>query len=131
MTTLLRVLDFSGKPLIYDAKPDETALQVSKRLPDSFNMLWCDRKIMEPNALLSTCGAHDILASIANLDLRTAVTKNHLGEAKWARANGCPWDAFTCVLAALNGHLEVLKWAAVHGMYGPVLGLPSTATSRS
>ena len=30
---------------------------------------------------------------------------------KWARANGCPWDEVTCAVAAGNGHLEVLKWA--------------------
>jgi len=30
---------------------------------------------------------------------------------KWARENGCDWDANTCLYAAQNGHLEVLKWA--------------------
>ena len=34
---------------------------------------------------------------------------------KWARANGCPWDASTCYSAALGGHLEVLKWATANG----------------
>src|ERR1700692_3917625 len=30
---------------------------------------------------------------------------------KWARANGCPWDANICSYAAENGHFEILKWA--------------------
>ena len=34
---------------------------------------------------------------------------------RWARANGCPWDAQTCSGAAFEGHLEVLHWARVKG----------------
>ena len=34
---------------------------------------------------------------------------------KWARANGCPWDTWTCYGAAKGGHLEVLKWARENG----------------
>jgi hypothetical protein len=34
---------------------------------------------------------------------------------KWARENGCPWDADTCSWAAGNGHLDVLKWARANG----------------
>jgi len=30
---------------------------------------------------------------------------------KWAHANGCPWDDWTCAKAAVGGHLEMLKWA--------------------
>ena len=30
---------------------------------------------------------------------------------KWARANDCPWDEWTCANAAEGGQLEVLKWA--------------------
>ena len=29
---------------------------------------------------------------------------------QWARANGCPWDEWTCTYAANGGHLEVLQW---------------------
>jgi len=32
----------------------------------------------------------------------------------WAKANGCPWNEWTCVLAARGGGIEVLKWARVH-----------------
>jgi len=32
----------------------------------------------------------------------------------WAQANGCPWEARVCTLAARGGHLEVLKWARDH-----------------
>jgi hypothetical protein len=33
---------------------------------------------------------------------------------KWARENGCHWDALTCERAAAGGHLEVLQWARQH-----------------
>ena len=32
----------------------------------------------------------------------------------WAKANGCPWNEWTCALAARGGHVEVLKWAREH-----------------
>src|SRR5688572_11733673 len=38
-----------------------------------------------------------------------------LGMLQWARANGCPWDKWTCALAAGRGHLEVLQWARANG----------------
>jgi hypothetical protein len=28
---------------------------------------------------------------------------------QWARANGCPWNEYTCSYAARNGHLEIHK----------------------
>ena len=34
---------------------------------------------------------------------------------QWARANGCPWDKWTCERAAEGGHLEVLQWARANG----------------
>ena len=34
---------------------------------------------------------------------------------KWARANGCEWDATTCAKAAEGGHFDVLRWARVNG----------------
>jgi len=38
-----------------------------------------------------------------------------VGRLAWAKANGCPWVERTCALAALDGHLEVLRWAREHG----------------
>jgi hypothetical protein len=32
----------------------------------------------------------------------------------WAKANGCPWSARTCALAARGGRIEVLMWAWKH-----------------
>lgn len=40
-----------------------------------------------------------------------AARNGHLEVLQWARANGCPWDANICSLAAGNGHLEVVQWA--------------------
>ena len=54
----------------------------------------------------------------------------HLEIVKWARENGCPWEAgrclrglhdlgdrinYTCAWAARHGHLEVIKWARENG----------------
>ena len=39
----------------------------------------------------------------------------HLAVLEWARANGCPWDVFTCAFAAEGGHLAVLQWARTNG----------------
>jgi hypothetical protein len=40
-----------------------------------------------------------------------AARVGYLSLIQWARANGCPWDEWTCAGAAEGGHLEVLKWA--------------------
>ena len=34
---------------------------------------------------------------------------------KWLRANGINWNEKVCLVAAMNGHLEVLKWAREKG----------------
>ena len=34
---------------------------------------------------------------------------------QWARANGCPWDEYTCTNAAQGGHLEMPQWARANG----------------
>ncbi|CAI6356757.1 unnamed protein product [Macrosiphum euphorbiae] len=34
---------------------------------------------------------------------------------RYAKENGCPWDARTCTLAAKSGHLECLKYARENG----------------
>ena len=47
--------------------------------------------------------------------MKEAALNGHLEVLKWARENGCPWDSFTCSYAALNGHLEVLRWAKENG----------------
>ena len=44
-----------------------------------------------------------------------AAMDGNLEMLKWARAHGCEWDAFTCACAAWGGHLEVLKWARANG----------------
>jgi hypothetical protein len=44
-----------------------------------------------------------------------AAKEGHLEILKWARANGAPWNEWTCVRAAEKGHLEVLKWARSNG----------------
>ena len=34
---------------------------------------------------------------------------------QWARANGCPWNKWTCMYAAQGGYLEVLQWLRANG----------------
>ena len=34
---------------------------------------------------------------------------------KYAHENGCPWDEWTCSMAAGGGHLKVLKYAHENG----------------
>jgi hypothetical protein len=34
---------------------------------------------------------------------------------QWARENGCPWDAGTCINAAAGGNLELLQWLREQG----------------
>jgi hypothetical protein len=33
----------------------------------------------------------------------------------WLRTNGCPWDGWACIYAALRGHLDVLTWMRANG----------------
>ena len=51
-------------------------------------------------------------------DARTcsrAAEGGHLAVLQWARENGCPWGEWTCARAAQGGHLAVLQWAREHG----------------
>jgi len=34
---------------------------------------------------------------------------------QWAREHDCPWEAVTCAFAACRGHLDTLVWAQEHG----------------
>ena len=34
---------------------------------------------------------------------------------RWARANGCPWNNDTWMMAAHHGRLEALRWARENG----------------
>jgi hypothetical protein len=44
-----------------------------------------------------------------------AAQGGHLRVLQWARANGCPWDVWTCIAAEEGGHQEVLQWARSNG----------------
>ena len=44
-----------------------------------------------------------------------AAKYGHLEVLQWARANGCPWNKWTCAFAARHGHLEVLQWLRANG----------------
>ena len=39
----------------------------------------------------------------------------HLEMLQWARANGCPWNEYTCSYAAEEGHDVILEWAIANG----------------
>ena len=38
----------------------------------------------------------------------------HLAVLRWAREQGCPWNAATQSCAAMGGYLHVLQWAREH-----------------
>ena len=44
-----------------------------------------------------------------------AASGGHLDVLQWARQNGCPWDRDTSAFAASGGHLDVLQWALQNG----------------
>ena len=44
-----------------------------------------------------------------------AARRGHLEVLQWAHQNGCPWDETTCYQAAFGGQLEVLQWARRNG----------------
>jgi len=44
-----------------------------------------------------------------------AAVNGHLDCLKYLYEKGCPWDRFTCNLAAVNGHLDCLKYAHEKG----------------
>ncbi len=44
-----------------------------------------------------------------------AALNGHLDILKWARENSCPFNVTTCSNAAKKGHLHILKWARENG----------------
>ena len=49
------------------------------------------------------------------INLSALALGGHLDILKWARVHGCPWNYWTCHHAFAEGHLEVLKWAKENG----------------
>jgi hypothetical protein len=45
----------------------------------------------------------------------TAARGGHLEKLQALRADGWPWDKYTCVHAVFGGQLEVLQWAPANG----------------
>ena len=43
--------------------------------------------------------------------MKRITMSGNLNLLKWAQANGCNWNTWTCSVAALKGHLNVLNWA--------------------
>jgi hypothetical protein len=43
---------------------------------------------------------------------------------KWARQNDCPWDMWTCTYAQVWDHRDILQWARENGC--PYDGVTST-----
>jgi hypothetical protein len=50
-----------------------------------------------------------------NVLVAKAALEGNLEGVKWARANGCPWDADACTNAARGGHMELLQWLHTNG----------------
>ena len=43
-----------------------------------------------------------------------AALGGHFEVLQWARENGCPWNEETCSNAALGGYLEVIQLSLIH-----------------
>ena len=49
---------------------------------------------------------------------------------QWARANGCPWGAKTCMYAAEAGHLHVLQYCRENNCAWNAAGTCAIASRR-
>ena len=67
-----------------------------------------------PLMLKLACTATRAAAPTATETPRSAVVAR-VPLLQWARAEGCPWDMWTCKAAAEGGHLAVLQWARANG----------------
>ena len=46
---------------------------------------------------------------------RDAALNGHLDCLRYAREHGCPWNEWTCLFAVSNGHLDCLRYAHENG----------------
>jgi len=53
---------------------------------------------------------NQLLEFESNSSIMEYALNGHLEVLKWAREIGCPWNEDTCSNIAKNGHFEVLKW---------------------
>ena len=67
--------------------------------------------------LYFTCkGFRGLVKPVQKNKICTETAKyGYLEVLQWARANGCPWNKWTCAYAAKDGHLEVLQWIRANG----------------
>ena len=47
--------------------------------------------------------------------MEQAAHSGNLGLVRWLRAEGCPWDKWTCFTAIRSGRVEVLRWGRENG----------------
>lgn len=52
----------------------------------------------------------DILKKNNKMKTPVRIISHSIPLIKWGRANGCPWDEYTCSFAAYDDHLDVLQW---------------------
>ena len=50
-------------------------------------------------------------------DCTNAAVNGHLEVLKWLHEKGAPWNENACYYAAFNGHLETFKWLLVNGCH--------------
>jgi hypothetical protein len=65
------------------------------------------------SALGLACAKDNVVVPLAPLKIVDFFVSVQL--LAWAKANGCPWVARVCTLAAKGGRLEALQWAREHG----------------
>jgi len=117
-----------------DSSSSPPLLDLFERFPDLFEKYVLERLDPTTRASLARTGSAcwDLVfpTSIFPFGLLHAETPPAAGAARvfklvdflgsaerlaWAKANGCPWNAGTCDLAAQEGNLVALQWLRAHG----------------
>ena len=113
----LRASGFEWSPLTcsYAAKgghPGRPQVGKGQRMPLNEETCWA---AAGGGTWTSSSGPGPADASGVRTRVDSAAEGGHLVVLKWLRANGCPWNEYTCTSAAKGGHLDVLKWARANG----------------
>ena len=70
---------------------------------------------IELKRIINILQLQKIYSCCEKLSTVVAALNGHLDCLKYAHENGCEWDEDTCSEAALNGHLDCLKYAHENG----------------
>ena len=97
----------------------ETIVKISTMWDSTTCIIWArengEEKLQSETVTFSNMSLREQRCKWGFFTCSYAALNGNLDLLKWARENGCEWDSWTCSNAALNGHLDVLKWARENG----------------